>query len=448
MYGAKKSWDNFHQFQRKGETMKSRALLVSVLALVTITAAWGGAEAETTDQVVMRMSDNQPDRTVTWGAVIEEINAEFAAQHPTVVFETESYPDQPYQEKIRIYATAGQLPDVMKYWSFSTLMHPLIESGLIAPLDMAALEGLDWLPGALESNMYQGQLYGIPVSGDLWVVYYNQAILDEVGIAPPRSFDELYAAVPLLDAAGYVPMVTNGRDGWPLSITYDTIFWRLTGDYSLMRDALAGEKPFTDPEFVEAAEIFQEFFNSSGVFASDLAVTDYGAARNLFGAGRAAMYLMGSWELGLAADTNFSDQFRQNVRATVFPRVSNGSGTTDQLVAWFGGNYIVSSATPNMELAMDYIQTYAELYPNLVWARQAAFPAQTVEPSQDDTQVARDLLAIAADASQTSGTPALDSLTPAFKAAHERLSRDLAAGIITPREFTAGLQEAIEEVYR
>ena len=37
---------------------------------------------------------------------------------------TESYPDQPYQQKIKIYATAKQLPDVFKYWSFSTLLKP------------------------------------------------------------------------------------------------------------------------------------------------------------------------------------------------------------------------------------------------------------------------------------------------------------------------------------
>ena len=214
-----------------------------------------------------------------------------------------------------------------------------------------------------------------------------------------------------------------------------------------MRAALAGDKPFTDPEFVRAAELYQEFFHSSGVFAGDLAVTDYGAARNLFGAGRAAMYLMGSWELGLATDTNFPDAFRSAVRATTFPLGPGGAGDADELVAWFGGNYIVNADTEHMDLAMDYIKTYAELYPTLVWESQASFPAQTVAPSESDTPVARDLLAIAASATATSGTTALDSLTPAFKSAHERLSRELAVGIITPREFTQGLQDAVTEVY-
>ena len=55
-------------------------------------------------------------------------------------------------------------------------------------------------------------------------------------------------------------------------------------------------------------------------------VSDYGASRNLFGQGKAAMYLMGSWEMGLATDTNFSDEFRANVDAFKFPRAEERQG--------------------------------------------------------------------------------------------------------------------------
>jgi ABC-type glycerol-3-phosphate transport system substrate-binding protein len=50
-----------------------------------------------------------------WGAVIEKINAEFKAATPGVEIVTESYQDQAWQERWKIYATANQLPDVMKY---------------------------------------------------------------------------------------------------------------------------------------------------------------------------------------------------------------------------------------------------------------------------------------------------------------------------------------------
>lgn len=403
-----------------------------------------GSGGDTDGAVVLKMGDNIPDRTQTWGAVIEEINAEFIRQHPEVSFETESYPDQPYQEKIKIYATAGQLPDIMKFWSFSTLLHPLTDSGMIAPLDQAALSDFGWLPGALESNMIDGELYGIPVSGDLWVIYYNTAILSECGLMPPETFDDLYAMVPVLQDKGYIPMVTDGKDGWPLSITFDNIFWRVTGDYSMMHDALEGRRKFTDPEFVAAAEEYQKFFHGSGLFGADLTTMDYGASRNLFGQEQAAMYLMGSWELGLATDTNFSERFRDNVRAVKIPATDNGSA--DDLVAWFGGNYIINAETQHMDLAKEYLRLYAEMYPKLVWERQAGFPAQTVEPTDSDTQVAKDLLGIAADAQATSGTTTLDLLTAAFKDSHQRLCRDLAAGIITPVEFCEGIQAALDEL--
>ena len=82
-------------------------------------------------KVTLKMGDNLPDRTNTWGAVIEQINAEFKAANPGVEIVTESYPDQPYQQKIKIYATAKQLPDVFKYWSFSTLLKPLVDGGFV-----------------------------------------------------------------------------------------------------------------------------------------------------------------------------------------------------------------------------------------------------------------------------------------------------------------------------
>lgn len=423
---------------------KLTLLTAAVFLLISGMAFANGSSDGDNSEVTLKMSDNIPDRTQTWGLVIETINADFIAQNPEVSFETESYPDQPYQEKIKIYATAGQLPDVMKFWSFTTLLHPLVEAGMIAPLDKEALSGLGWLPGALESNMIDGELYGIPNTADFWVIYYNKSIFEECGLDLPETFDDLYAMVPVLQDKGYIPMVTDGKDGWPLSITFDNIFWRVNGDYSLMHEALAGNKKFTDPEFVAAAEEYQKFFYESGLFGNDLATMDYGASRNLFGQEQAAMFLMGSWEMALAMDTNFSDNFRENVRAMKIP--ATGKGVTDDLVAWYGGNYIVNAETEHMDVAMDYIQLFAETYPELIWEQQAGFPAQAIEPSDDDTPVAKNLVNIAAEATATSGTTALDLLTAAFKDSHQRLSRDLAGGIITPEEFCAGIQAALDEV--
>ena len=196
--------------------MRRTAFLVAALALSLLVPLFSVSRAEAQGKVVLKMGDNLPDRRTTWGAIVEQINAEFKKAHQGVEIVTESYPDQPYQQKIKIYATAKQLPDVFKFWSFTSLLKPLIDGGFIAPLDRAEFENLGYLPGALDSSTYGGKLYGIPVSADLWVIYYNKKLFKAAGIdRPPATLDELHALAPRFKARGIIPMTTDGKDAWP-----------------------------------------------------------------------------------------------------------------------------------------------------------------------------------------------------------------------------------------
>jgi raffinose/stachyose/melibiose transport system substrate-binding protein len=416
-------------------------------AFVVLALVLAAARAPADTKVTLKMGDNLPDRTNTWGAVVEQINAEFKAANPGTEFVTESYPDQPYQQKIKIYATAKQLPDVFKFWSFTSLLKPLVDGGSVEPLDRSELDKLDYLPGALDSNVYNGKLYGIPVSTDMWVIYYNKTLFNDAGVEPPATVDELVALAAKFKARGLVPMVTDGKDAWPLCVTFDQLAWRISGDATLPAKALARKARFTDPVFVQAATEIVRMIKA-GLFQDDLMVSDYGAARNLFGQGRAAMYLMGSWELGLGTDRTFSDAFRTHVDAFKFPLVAGGKGKTDDLFAWYGGNYVVSSASKNKALGKKYLAFYARRFPALAWEKQAAMPAQKVDARPGDAPVARTLLRIAAEAKATSGTPSLDLSTPRFKDDMENAMRELASGLISPDAFTRKVDAAADRAIR
>ena len=418
-----------------------KRLIVLTLALCAAGGLWA-------QNITLKMGDNLSDRTTTWGAVVEQINAEFKKANPGVEIVTESYPDQPYQQKIKIYATAKQLPDVFKYWSFSTLLKPLVDGGFVMPLNKADFAKFGYVPGSLESNMYGGKLYGIPVSADMWVIYYNKKLFKDAGVsAIPTTIEDLEALAPKFKAQGIIPMVTDGKDAWPLSLTYDVFIERVNGDFSRPQAALERKAKFTDPDFVEGARQYLKFVQS-GLFQEDLMVSDYGASRNLFGQGKAAMYLMGSWEMGLAADTNFSDEFRANVDAFKFPVLKGGKGKIDDLLAWYGGNYVISSASKYKDLDLKYLKYYAQRFPSLAWERQATFPAQKVEPRPSDSPVAKQLLRILADAKKTSGTGTLDLSTPQFKEDHQNFIRELSSGLVTPEEFCKKLDASAEKAWK
>ncbi len=414
--------------------MKKISMVLLVLVLV-FGAVFAGGRKD--NSMVLTMGDNIPDRQNGYGAVFERINAEFKAAHPGLEITTESYQDQPWQEKVMIYATANQLPDVMKYWTFPAMMEPLIDAGMLTPMNKADFASFGYMPGALESSEFDGVLYGIPASADMWVVFVNKSLFQKAGVALPETWEDIIASVPAFRAIGVTPVVTNGREGWPLAETFDCIAQRINGDFTRVDKALKRTARYTDPDFVQAAAYFQNLVRA-GVFQENLSTSDYGDARNMFGQERAAMYIMGSWEMSMATDNNFSQNFRDNLDVIKFPLIEGGKANVDDLLAWYGGNFIISAGN-NRELAYEYIKFFAERFANYAWEIQACFPAQTVTPLATDTLVSKKLLDIAAAARTTGGTPGLDRSDSVFKEDHQELIRQLCALMISPEDFCAQL---------
>jgi raffinose/stachyose/melibiose transport system substrate-binding protein len=419
-----------------------KLLLAGALLLVAAGSVFAGGGKDS-GKITLKMGDNHPDRNTGVGAVIERINAEFKAAHPDVEIVTESYQDQPWQEKVKIYATANQLPDVMKYWSFPGMMRPLIDAGLLGKLTKSDFAGFGYMPGALEGNEFNGSLYGIPVSADLWVLYVNKSLFEKAGVPLPTTWEDIIASVPKFKAINVTPVVTDGLEGWPLCELFDNIAQRINGDFTRVDAALNRKAKYTDPDFVQAATYIQNLVKA-GVFNANLTTSDYGDARNQFGQERAAMYMMGSWEMALATDTNFSANFRNSLDVIKFPVIRGGKGTADDTLAWFGGNYIMTNSK-NKALAYEYLKLLGEKFGAYAWEAQAFFPAQKVAARPNDTAVSKKLLQIAAEAKSTSGTPGLDRSTPVFKEDHQELIRQLCSLVITPEEFCRRLDASAEQ---
>jgi hypothetical protein len=111
-------------------------------------------------------------------------------------------------------------------------------------------------------------------------------------------------------------------------------------------------------------------------------------------------------------------------------------------MAWFGGNYIVNAKSKYKDLGIEYLKFYAKRFPVLAWEKKVVFPAQKVTATEKDTPLAKALVSILNSAKATSGTPSLDRATPAFKEDHQKLVKDLAAGVLTPEAFCKALDDS------
>ena len=428
--------------------MKKHIGFIAVIFCI-ISLAFIGCTKDDSGKIVLKMGDCHPDREGGVGSVLERINAEFIEVYPNVEFEIESFQDQPWQQKVRQYANSNQLPDVFKWWTFPNMMGRFINAGYLESFNKDEFAQFNYLPGSLESCEYDGNLYGIPASGDMWVLYVNKELFEKAGISLPETWEDVIAAVPAFRDMDITPLVTNGLEGWPLCIFFDGIAQRINGDFTRNYNAIDRKNgvKFTDPDFVQAAAFIQRLV-AAGVFNSNLTTADYGNAQNQFIQGRAAIYMMGSWEMGMATNASFDQSFRDSLDVIKFPVIQGGLGTTDEAMVWFGGNFVVSANSANKEIAVDYIKFLAERFGVYCWETGAGFPAQVVSPRDEDSDVSKKLLQFSAEATTISGKgPGLDyGKTNVFKEEFQELVRQLCTQNprITPEEFCASLDAAAE----
>jgi raffinose/stachyose/melibiose transport system substrate-binding protein len=275
----------------------------------------------------------------------------------------------------------------------------------------------------------------------------NKGLFEQAGVPLPTTWEDVIASVPKFKALNVAPLSTDGMEGLPLCIFFDNILERLNGDFTRNYNAIdrVNGVKFTDPDFIQAATYIQDLVKA-GVFISNLTTSDYGDSQNQFIQERAAMYRMGSWEMGMATNTGFPESFRDNLDVIKFPVIQGGKGTADDPMVWFGGNFVVSANSKNKDLAVKYIKFLAERFGAYCWESGAGFPAQKVNPQPSDSMVSKKLLQFSGEAKKISGkAPGLDyGKTNVFKEEYQELIRQLCALIITPQDFCQKLDAAAE----
>ncbi|MDF2962121.1 MAG: ABC-type sugar transport system, periplasmic component, partial [Paenibacillus sp.] len=69
--------------------------------------------------------------------------------------------------------------------------------------DYFTKEELDkFLPGPIQGNTYNGKLYGMPYYTDAGLLYYRKDILEEAGVKPPKTIEELHNIAKTLKGKG------------------------------------------------------------------------------------------------------------------------------------------------------------------------------------------------------------------------------------------------------
>ncbi len=137
---------------------------------------------------------------------MKQVIAEYEKSHPKVSISLQTLPDDntQYLQRLVTERLGGKLPDIVE--SIDTLVNQLADNKItadIAPYLAKGENGVDekgFLPQFLDAYRPIGepkQVDGVPVGADAYVLYYNEDLFRQYGVALPTpswTFDDMYAA--------------------------------------------------------------------------------------------------------------------------------------------------------------------------------------------------------------------------------------------------------------
>jgi glucose/mannose transport system substrate-binding protein len=198
---------------------------------------------------------------------------------------------------LRARVTSGNAPTAVQMLGFD--ITDWAEQGALANLNEIAEEE-NWgevVPEAIQQfSTYEGQWVAAPVNvhSTNWI-WANKAILDELGIEPPQSWDELIAAMDKVQESGKVALAHGGQD-WQDATIFDAVVMA-TGGPEFYRKAFIELDPDTlgSDTMVEA---FDRMAQLRTYVDDNFSGRDWNLATAMVINGEAAFQFMGDWAKG------------------------------------------------------------------------------------------------------------------------------------------------------
>lgn len=345
-------------------------------AAATSSLALGAAKsASAQEKVQIRLG--------TWAAVEEAAELQVvidAVNAEATDFEIVSEP-QPsdYYTKLQTTIAGSTAPDL--FWlsqeyvaGYATLGAALDISDRLADDDAPAADLTDYFEPIIRTAQYDGQTYGLPwISGPV-MLYYNPALLEAAGIAPPDdtwtwdTFKEAAAAT--TDAAAGV--YGTSFNSWP---PIHMFMWQAGGE-SVSEDLASC--PIDTPEAIAGAQFYVDI-----IYNEEYAVPEAMIAEQGFGemvkAGKVAMFFGGS-----ADDLDYAA--KRDPANAVLRMASVPMGPQSRATFSYVASTVVNAATENPDQAYSALIALTEgiHHWKIVAPRQSLANEETITASVPD----------------------------------------------------------------
>ena len=198
--------------------------------------------------------------------------------------------------KLQTAIGGGETPDISQMGT--DMMGQFVETGALEPVG-DAIDPSVFFESAWQTNVVDGQAYGVPWYVETRVLYYRTDVAEKAGItAAPTTWDELKAMAKA--------MKEQGGAEWGISLGTKNAQEYLPFVWSNGGDVLGEDGAFAldSPQAVEALEFYDSFFEEG---LTPKSVPEGFDITPAFVSGTHPMFFSGPWHVGLITDAGGAD---------------------------------------------------------------------------------------------------------------------------------------------
>jgi raffinose/stachyose/melibiose transport system substrate-binding protein len=288
-------------------------------------ASSGSGSSAPTASLTMWVDTTGPSPANT---ALQDLAASFDKSHPGDNISVQLIPDAQIKTKLQTAMGAGNEPQMFWTWGGGPLQS-FIKAGKVTPLGTteSAPYLKQFLPSTLGAVTVNGQVYGVPVEGTQPVYFfYNKKVFSQNNLTFPKTFKDLLSDVATLKSKGIIPISLGEADQWPGLMYIEYLADRIGGPSvaSALQSGTAGA--WSNPAITQALTDIQTLVKA-GAFGTNYNSTHFnGQSDALVYSGKAAMQLMGDWDISSIEGTDPSFVTGGNLGMAPFPSVEGGSG--------------------------------------------------------------------------------------------------------------------------
>jgi raffinose/stachyose/melibiose transport system substrate-binding protein len=262
---------------------------------------------------------------------LSSLAAAFDKSHPGDHISISFVENESYKTKIQLAMGAGNPPTMFWTWG-GGILEQYIKAGDVQSLGQPSWAS-SFLPSSLGAVTFNGQLYGVPVEGTQPVYFfYNKQIFAKYHLTFPTTWSGLLSTVATLKSHGVAPISLANGDQWPGLMYLEYLADRIGGPSvaQALQSNTAGA--WSNPAVTAALTDIQQLARAGGFQTGyDSLKFSGGGSDALVYSGKAAMQLMGDWDISSVLGSDKSFVTGGNLGMASFPAVGGGTGNPADL---------------------------------------------------------------------------------------------------------------------